>query len=366
MTPGGLRLLLTSSPDAWGYVRLSDLHFHAGNASEALAAARQACKIDPRCWGGHNNICAILHHMGQDAAALESARTLVNLRPTDSSSLAMLARVLLHGNSLDEAYEICSKALRELPPSKLAIALMPQISKRRMAKASAKAVRIPPLPTNGDSGAGIPPRHVDTTSCADLPHEILEDEAYESRTGAKSQVTQHILLKQIPHGGDCLTEFLKMLHKKASTRTGFAHREHPNAFSFFVYASKAHWKSGMGQWIAMLGQTINDSEPKISLNESQLDGRSSKPEKKLGLSEEIRKKVFAERVLAETRAKQAGERKYPNLGKENLDAYHSVVLQEQTRLENAIGRKYRLTEQQMKDIDMEGLTNDWPFPPPEE
>lgn len=107
----GLELLLDSSPDAWGYVRLSDLLYGEGNLKESLTAARKAVLIDPRCWGGHNNVCVVSARVSKAAMGEQSAMALTELLPGSPMGYFALARIRYQSNRLDEARALIAKVL---------------------------------------------------------------------------------------------------------------------------------------------------------------------------------------------------------------------------------------------------------------
>lgn len=75
-----------------------------------------------------------------------------------------------------------------------------------------------------------------------------------------------------------LNKLLRQLYDKAiATRDFKYHGGEPTHVFIYLYTSREHFKSGMGQWIAMLSKTADDSLPLIQVKTESL---SQMPEKR--------------------------------------------------------------------------------------
>lgn len=126
----------------------------------------------------------------------------------------------------------------------------------------------------------------------------------------------------------------------------------------YLYASKEHAMSGMGQWIGMVSKYADSSKPSLMFDELQLNALLETPEVSLGLSELERKQIWNEIIHAEDRAYAEAERIYPDLDDPFFDYLDELTLKYMTELSIETG----LTLEQLEDIGYEGMLKNWPFP----
>lgn len=109
-----------------------------------------------------------------------------------------------------------------------------------------------------------------------------------------------------------LKQLLQKLYDDANATRGFEyHGGKPSHVFIFLYTSRDHFSSGMGQYIAMLSKEGEDSPLDIRVKTELISQLGANPEAKHGLSEETRKEVFLDLVRAEDRALIEAEQTCP-------------------------------------------------------
>lgn len=217
----------------------------------------------------------------------------------------------------------------------------------------------PTVPAQTKSDAHLPTYHVVDRDTYDVP--------------IKTQIQLHVVVSG-PLTELGLKQLLQKLYDEANATRGFKyHGGKPTHVFIYLYTSQDHFKSGMGQWIAMLSKIGEgariDTQVKTELI-AQLDAKS---EVKYGLSELRRKEIFRAIVSAERRADADAQRMYPlpdplKPGYSQAKASEQVMRQAEAnntlteKYRTEVSKRYRITEAQLHDISVEGLTKNWPMP----
>ncbi|GEM_PF-5956921 len=112
-------------------------------------------------------------------------------------------------------------------------------------------------------------------SIADVPsHEIVDRDIYDAPV--KTQVELHAVLRQSVTESD-LDSLLQKLYTDALATGGFKHHGgKPTHIFIYVYTTREHFASGMGQWIAMLSKTGENAQASTRIK-SELIPEASKP-----------------------------------------------------------------------------------------
>ncbi len=164
----------------------------------------------------------------------------------------------------------------------------------------------------------------------------------------KRLVREHLVL----HGdasSDDLTRFLRDRVHQISGRA--------DQVALYVYASRAHYESGAGQWVAMATwpqghwrtSTSRNTEPRITINSDHLSAMKEMPSDRFGMNEAKRKRVYVEVVQAEERAeREAGQ---------DMERYDEL----QEAYSRAVARRNGLTYDQLRALVEEGLERNWPI-----
>lgn len=128
-----------------------------------------------------------------------------------------------------------------------------------------------------------------------------------------------------------LKQLLQKLYDEANATRGFTfHGGKPTHVFIYLYTSLDHFKSGMGQWIAMLSKVGEDANIDTLVKTELISKIDAKPEVKHGLSEAKRKEVFLAIVRADARANAEAEQTYPLEPTRSLTAGQTFTLSKQT------------------------------------
>jgi uncharacterized protein (DUF433 family) len=171
-----------------------------------------------------------------------------------------------------------------------------------------------------------------------------------------------------------LKQLLQKLYDEANAARGFKyHGGKPTHVFIYLYTSRDHFKSGMGQWIAMLSKVGEGSRIETQVKTELIAQLDAKPEVKHGLPESKRKEIFRAIVTAEDRADADAQRMYP-LPDPSKSGYSQAKASEQIKKQaealNALTEKYKsevaerygITQEQLRDILVEALTKNCPMP----
>ncbi len=202
-------------------------------------------------------------------------------------------------------------------------------------------------------------------------YEIVDRDRYDAPV--KTQIVLNAVVSgTIAEPG--LKQLLQKLYDEARATRGFKyHGGKPTHVFIYLYTSREHFKSGMGQWIAMLSKTGEDSGVDTRVKTELISQLTAKPEVKYGLSESKRKEIFRAIVTAEDRADADAKRMYPlpdPLKPGYSQARAGTQLEKQVEAERGLSKKhkaevagrYGITEEQLQAISIEGANKNWPMP----
>lgn len=197
-------------------------------------------------------------------------------------------------------------------------------------------------------------------------YSILSEDVYD--IPLKTQVELNILVSgEISENG--LKALLNKLYSSTKAKKGFKYHNSPTNIYIYAFTSKERAESGMGQWIAMLQESPSDLGPRISISKHQIAQLGAKPEERFGLSETNQIEIWKEYVLAEDRAWEKAEERYPfntELSQSQFQKQAEKLALFRQQLEKQykgeLAKKYGLTLEQLKEIADEGVTKDWPLP----
>jgi hypothetical protein len=202
-------------------------------------------------------------------------------------------------------------------------------------------------------------------------YDVVDRNTYD--TPIKTQVELHAVVSgTLTELG--LKQLLQKLYDEANAMRGFKyHGGKPTHVFIYLYTSREHFKSGMGQWIAMLSKIGENSRVDTKVKTELISQLDAKPEVKHGLPESKRKEIFKATVTAEDRANADVQRMYPPpdpLKPDYSQAKASAQVMKQADALNTLGKKYKaevakrygITEEQLRDISVEGIEKNWPMP----
>jgi ribosomal protein L40E len=161
-------------------------------------------------------------------------------------------------------------------------------------------------------------------------YKIIDSDRYDAPV--KTQIELHAVVSgTISESG--LKALLQKLYNEAAATRGFKyHGGKPTHVFIYLYTSREHFQSGMGQWIAMLSKVGEGSKPDTRVKIELISQISAQPEVRNGLSESTRKEIFKVLVLAEDRADSEAQRRYPLEPAEHLAVGQTMSLSRQTPL----------------------------------
>ena len=158
---------------------------------------------------------------------------------------------------------------------------------------------------------------------------LLDEDVYDAPV--KTQVELNILVSgEITQEG--LESLLYQEYQKIKARKGFKYHTFPTAVYIYAFTTRQHFESGMGQWIAMLSESHNDTKPAIRIKKDLIAKLGAKPEVRFGLSKEQREQIWRELVKAEDKATKEADAKYPINPAQSLQVGTVIQLTEQTPL----------------------------------
>jgi len=202
-------------------------------------------------------------------------------------------------------------------------------------------------------------------------HEVVDRNTYD--TPVKTQVVLHsVVFGTITESG--LRQLLEKLHNEARTTSGLKYQEgKPTHVAIYLYTSREHFESGMGQWIAMLSQIGSNSRAVITVKTELIPQLTATPEVTHGLTETKRKEIFREIVKAEDRADADAQKRCPlpnpaqpgytsSGAKEQFKKQMAAMYKLATKYKAELAKQHGLTEAQLREIGLEGAVNNWPLP----
>ncbi len=189
-----------------------------------------------------------------------------------------------------------------------------------------------------------------------LTYDVVDRDTYDAPI--KTQITIHaVVTGALTELG--LKQLLQKLYDEANATRGFKyHGGKPTHVFICLYTSRDHFKSGTGQWIAMLRKIGENSRVDTDVKTHVISQLDAKPEVKHGLPESKRKEIFRASVTAEDRADADALRMYPN----QLMKYGKARNTLMKKYEAEVAKRYGITEEQLRDIDVEGVVKNWAMP----
>lgn len=179
-----------------------------------------------------------------------------------------------------------------------------------------------------------------------------------SDTPLKTQIEQHFVVTEIPSARALEAEILDRFAAAASRR-GFDHHEMATNIYIYVYGSEEQARAGQGLWIGMISKgPATPGTPKVRIDPGRLEALSSPSEEKLGLTEEQRRSAFREIAAAESRATDEAIARVPN---SQIMKQVEVERELAQRYKQEIAHEYGLSEDQLLEISVEGVTKGWPY-----
>jgi hypothetical protein len=196
-----------------------------------------------------------------------------------------------------------------------------------------------------------------------LTYSILEDKV--SDTEIKTQVKIKLLITGKNMTEQRIRELLTDLYQKTIKRTGFKYSTHPTNVFIYAFTSKEKSESGT-QWIGMIAKTYSQSNPTISISDTQMKSLTLKPENKFGLTEKVRMEIFRESIKCRQRAQKEATAKYPqtdpNTALVEAEKWNALSDKVKANCLNELAKKYGITLSTIDSIQDEGFDKGWTVP----
>lgn len=186
-----------------------------------------------------------------------------------------------------------------------------------------------------------------------LSYTLYQDNSTADKESFK--VNWDILINSQDITEESLTDLMEYLFQQAFEFLPGPTDSRTQLVFMYLYTSKEHADSGMGQWIGMVSKYADSSTPHYSIDELVLKSVNATPENKLGLSELERKEIWNELIHIEDRSFAEAERRYP-------DDYFDYAMELQDNYLLELAQSTGLTLAELDEIGLEGAVNNWPFP----
>lgn len=199
----------------------------------------------------------------------------------------------------------------------------------------------------------------------DVTFRVLHEDV--SDTGLKTQIAAAVLVE-----GDVTSVSLERLLVRLFTaytqRVGFQYRVTPNSIYIWAYPSEAHYRSGAGQWVAMISRsaaaTTQGQAPTLTVSHTRLAALRQQPMEHFGLPEELRRLIFQDVCRIENAARIAPDAAHPVLATVTREELEQHVVMKRRLIDEGKGRLARahaLDVEQLTKIVVEGLEFNWPM-----
>ena len=207
-------------------------------------------------------------------------------------------------------------------------------------------------PVRATAGTG-PGLRTTNEGGATLGYTLLDETLDESP--GKTQVTMNLVVPEAASDQE-LTALLNQLLRDVRQRTGFQYHEHPTVVAIYAYGSREHAESGMGQWEAMVSKTPLDYEPSVRIRAGR--GTTGEAASRFGLTRQERMAVFGQLVGAGDRGQIEAESEFPTNLIRQFERADQLTEQYKQDLADELG----ITREQLDEISVEGLQQNWPMP----
>lgn len=124
----------------------------------------------------------------------------------------------------------------------------------------------------------------------------------------------------------------------------------------------------MGQIMATKYITPREDYPQYDYEQKYIQAESEKPDISWGLTLKERKRIWTDIILAEDKATEEAEGKYPIMGNDpdfdinNVDKNTALTKKLMDKYTTEVYQKHGITEAIGDSIGIEGLKYGWPFP----
>ncbi len=235
----------------------------------------------------------------------------------------------------------------------------------RLGRAPHSAQPAAPKTKNDDAeNVPLPDEKVDIAAHTKntLSFRVGKEKLYDTMSKTQVLMCVEITADKSEINGEKLEATLRSICKTQAARTGFTHHKTPTHIFLYAFATREGAEWGGGTWLAML--TKRRDEPiSVTINDHKLKRIMVPPEERFGLSEGMRREIYAEITIARYLARREGEKEYPS-AEDSASFLVQEARIEQIFNENLkpLAKKHNLTIEQLNKIYSEGAIAQWPSP----
>ncbi len=197
-----------------------------------------------------------------------------------------------------------------------------------------------------------------------IEHTIHNEDIYDAPI--KTQITLEVIVNPENLNELKIRDLLNYLYDKTKKRTGFQYHKNPTNIFIYVFTSKEKAESGMGQWIGMISKSYDETTPKISVSETQLNSLNEVEEEKWGLTHNQRLEVWDKIIRLEDKAQLEADKKYPldkaGITMDDINKNSDLMKKLKSQYEIELAKEYSISKNIIDSVGLEGLKNGWAFP----
>ena len=205
-----------------------------------------------------------------------------------------------------------------------------------------------------------------------------------SDTKSKTFVRLDVVLKNPKnYNENQVKDLLNHLYDSIMNTEDYKYHNSPNSSNIFIYETEEHFQSGMGQWIGKISKSKNEDSPNLKTQFIKTEDSNKEVvenDNLTGISEEKQREIWKKLILAEDKANEKAEEKYPTkISDQELEDLSQIEKFKQRAQENSeknyeyqkelyeqykseIIKEYDINPNTLKAISSKGLTQNWPFP----
>lgn len=199
-----------------------------------------------------------------------------------------------------------------------------------------------------------------------LKYEILKNDITD--VPLKTQVALTIVLtdETTKINKETVSKLLANLYKRAKSRSGFKYHTHPTNVYIWAFTTKDKANAGMGQWVGMISDAANETNPDLKISDIQLNSLVLKPVDRFGLPETIRLEIWHKAINVEDRAQKEADLKYPmdkkGITRSYILKYTNYRDKLEVKYESELVREYVITNAILDSISFEASHKGWAYP----
>jgi hypothetical protein len=166
-----------------------------------------------------------------------------------------------------------------------------------------------PLITSTDSQEAARPFE-QSQGAVEAPAYVVLRDAVVYDTPLRAQIEMDLVVDRSLSKAEILA-LLEEKYAEALSRKVFRYHERANSIWIYAYASAEHARSSFRQPVGAITKAPAHQQPEVTFDEQMFTQMSATPEVRHGLAEHIRREIFREALVANTRAHDEAEEAIP-------------------------------------------------------